>query len=306
MDRRHIFGGAITLSGLVLTAIQIVHGVQQLDGFEGQTRGVVFSVETVPFILVGLALTYVGYWLSLQDEYESDLPRIALWGLGGGLLFASVSALIIFSQQVKPTVDILNQAQYIAVNHITIGVVVGVLVGLYDARGRAHQRELEAERDRTEQFANKAMDINTYGRELSRSDSVDAVSALCIQALQGFLGLTETAFVIVGDGHYRLVDSTMVNAPDSALVELARRSREQEPTTVVVHESLPGSLAERADSALSLRITELDGDSAVLLALADDPDGFNDEDVQLLELLLAHAATALDFVSDKNTIDAGR
>jgi len=306
MERRHTFGGAIALTGLVLTAIQIVHGLQQLDGFEGQTRGIVFSVETVPFVLVGLALTYIGYWLSLQDEYESDLPRIGAWGVGSGLLFAAVSALIIFSQQVKPTVDILGQAQYIAMNHVTIGVVVGVLVGLYDARGRAHQRALEAERDRTEQFANKAMDINTYGRELTRSDSVAAVSALCIQALQGFLGLTETAFIIVGDDDHRLVDSTMVNTPDSALAELARQSRGQTATTVVIHESLPDPLEERAGGAITLRITELDGDSAVLLALTDDPDSFNDEDVQLLELLLAHAATALDLVSEDYTIDASR
>lgn len=304
MQRRGLFGGAVSLTGLVLVIVQLLQGIQQLEGFEGQTSAIVFAVETVPFLLIGGSLVYVGYWLAGQPDYEQDLSRIVAWSAGSTLLFASVSALIIFSQQVKPTVDILEQAPIIAVNHITVGAVVGVLVGLYDARGRAHERALAAERDRTEQFANKAMDINTYGRELTRSDSVDAVSALCIQALQGFLGLTEAAFVIVSDDG-RLVDSTVVNVPDSALVELARRSREQDPTTVVGHESLPGPLGDRADGAITLRITDLDGSSAVLLALTDDPDGFNDEDVQLLELLLAHAATALDSVFEQERASLG-
>ncbi|MCU4717876.1 hypothetical protein [Halapricum hydrolyticum] len=296
MQRRTSVGGAVALTGSVLVLVQLVQGIQQLEGFEGQTSAVVFAVETVPFLLVAGALVYIGYWLTGQSKYEQDLSRIVVWGVGSTLLFASVSALIIFSQQAKPGVDIL-EAPVIAINHVTVGAVVGALVGLYDAQGQAHQRALAAERDRTEQFAKKAMDINTYGRELTRSDSVDAVSALCIQALQGFLGLTGTAFLIVGDDDYQIVDSTVVDVPDRALVELARRSRDQEPTTVVGHESLPVPLDERADSAITLRITDLDGASAVLLALTDDPDGFNDEDVQLLELLLAHAATALNHVS---------
>ncbi|QSG08305.1 putative membrane protein [Halapricum desulfuricans] len=302
MQRRELFGGAIAFAGAILVLVQFVQGIQQLDGFEGQTGAVVFAVETVPFLFVAGALVYIGYWLTDQSEYEQELPRIAGWGVASAVLFASVSALVVFSQQARPTVDVLGLAPAIAINHVTVGAVVGVLVGLYDARGLAHQRALETERDRIEQFANKAMDVNTYGRELTRSDSIDAVSALCIQALQGLLGLTEAAFVVVGGEDSRIVDSTVVGVSDEGLVELASRSREQEPTTVVIHESIPDSLEERADGAITLRITDLDGASAVLLALTDDLE-FNDEDVQLLELLLAHAATALDAVSEDGEFD---
>jgi hypothetical protein len=304
MERRHTYGGGVMLAGLVLTVIQIVQGIQQVEGFDGRNSGIVFSVGTVPFVLVGFALIYVGYWLSLQDEYDQDFPRIAAWGVGSTLLFASVSALIVFSQQVKPTVDILEQAPVIAMNHITIGAVVGILVGLYDARGRSHQRALETERDRVELFAKKAMDINTYGRELNRSDSIDAVSALCIQAIQGFLGLSETAFTIVSDDEYELIDNTVVNAPEEELAELARQSRAQEQTTVATHDSLPEGLQSRADGAISLLITDLDGSSVVLLALTDDTDAFDEEDIQLLELLLTHAATSLDHIHHTPETDA--
>jgi len=301
MNRRHVYGGVIVLSGLVLTLVQVVQGVQQLDNFTGQTRTLVFAFETVPFVLIGLTLSFLGYWLIVGPTYEADLPRIGAWGLGGALLFASVGALLLFSQQVDPALDVLDQAPYVAVNQITVGAVVGVLVGLYDARSRAHLRDLQTERDRTELFAKKAMDINTYGRELNRRDTVDGVSALCIQAIQGFLDLSETAFVVVDDIETKVVDSTVVDAPDESLIELAQQARDQDSSTVVAHETLPEGLKQRAEGAVTVLVTDHGDTSVVLLALTDDPTGFDEEDVQLLELLLAHAGTALDHIYHEQT-----
>jgi hypothetical protein len=298
MERRDISGGGIVLAGLVLTAIQFVQGFQQLEGFEGSTRIVVFAFETLPFVLVGLSLSFVGYWLSSQPEYEQDAPRIVLWGAGSTLLFASVAALILFSQQVKPTVDILGQAQYAVMNQITVGAVVGILLGLYDAQSRARQRDLERERDRIEQFAKKAADINNYGRELNRSDSIDQVSSLCIQSLQTFLGLTEIAFIITDEAESELVDNTVVNVSDGALVELARDSLDQEPASVTTHHSPPDELKERAENAITMLITDREDSSVVLLALTDDATAFDTEDIQLLEMLVSHASTALDRIYD--------
>lgn len=298
MERRDVFGGGIAIAGLLLTGLQLVQGLQQLEGFEGANRVVVFTFETLPFVLIGLALAYLGYWLSRQPDYEQDLPRIVAWGVGSTLLFASVGALILFSQQVKPAVDILGQAQYVVINQITVGAVVGVLVGLYDARSRARERALEAERDRVELFAKKAADVNNYGRELNRSDSIDEVSSLCIQSLQAFLDLTELAFVITDDEEAELVDNTVVNVSDDALAELARQSLYQEPATLVTHDELPPELAERGDSAISLLVTGHADSSVVLLALTDDDSAFGETDIQLLEMLVAHAATALDRIYD--------
>jgi len=294
MERRQVYGGGIAVAGAVLTLVQLLQGLQQLRGFEGTTRAVVFGVETVPFVLVALSLVYVGYYLTSQRTYEDDLPRIAAWGVGSTLLFASVGALIVFSQQVKPTVDILDQAGFVAVNMITVGAIVGVLVGVYDARSRARQRDLQRERDRIERFAQKAADVNNYGRELNTSDSIDEVSALCIQAIQQFLGLTEIAIAVVEDGESELIDNTIVNVSEKAISEVVLDSIEQRPATVVTHDSLPADLDARTEAAVSMLFTSNAESSVVLLALTDETTEFDDAEVQLLELLVTHAATALD------------
>jgi len=241
MERRQLYGGGIAVAGLVLTVAQFAQGIQQLDGYAGTTGVLVFTFETLPFVLIGGALVYVGSWLSTQESYEPDLPRVVGWGAGSTLLFASVAALLLFSQEVTFGGNTLDQAPYVAVNHVTVGAIVGVLVGIYDARSRIRQRELERECDRVEQFARKAAAINNYGRELNRSDSIDQAQA-----------------------------------------------------TVVTHESLPAEFDERAGDAISLLVTDHDESAVVLLALTDDASALDEEAVELLEMLVSHAATALD------------
>lgn len=298
MERRQTYGGAIAATGLILAVIQIVQGIQQLDAYSGSAPEIVFVFETVPFVLIGLTLVYAGYWLWNEPEIEQYLDRVVLWGVGSALLFAAVASLIIFSQVVTLAGEARAQAPYIAMNHITVGAVVGVLLGIYDAQSTARQRAVERERDRVEQFANKAADINNYGRELNRSDSIDEVSSLCIQALQTFLGLTEIAFVITDEAESELVDNTVVGVSDDSLVTVARDSLDQTPATVVTHESLPDDLQARGGQAISLLVTNREDSSVVLLAVTEDSDDFADEDVQLLEMLVAHAATALDRIYD--------
>lgn len=296
MDRRHIYGGGIAGAGLILTIVQVVQGVQQLDGFDGTTSAVVFTFETLPFVLIGVALAFVGYWLSTHPEYEPDLPRIVAWSVGSTILFASIAALTIFSQQVTVAGDTLTQAPYVVVNNVTIGAVVGVLVGMYDSRSRMRQRELERERDRVEQFAEKAADINNYGRELNRSTSIEEVSSLCIQAVGAFLGLNNVAFVSVNDDG-TIVDDTTVGVSDESLIALAYESLDQERATVVVHDSSSAGIDGRWKNAITLLVTEYDDSAVVLVALTDETE-FDEEDVQLLEMLVAHAATSLDRLGD--------
>lgn len=296
MERREYYGGGIALVGVVLTLIQLFQGVQQLEGHTGLSDSdlvIIFAFETVPFVIIGASLIYVGYWLSRQPTYETDLQRICLWGTGSAIMFASVSALILFSQQV--TLNTLEQGQYIAMNLITLGTVVGVLVGIYDARSRANVRDLERERDRVQAFAGKAADINNYGRELNRAQSLDEVSALCIEALQTLLGITETAMIAVGDEEDTVINSTVVNVDDDALIEVAANSLDQNQSDAEVHDVLPAGFEDVADWVLTILVTEHEDTAVVLVTMAEETDAFEgDEDVQLLELLVTHAATALD------------
>lgn len=296
MQRRTLYGGGLAAAGLLLSGMQLVQGFQQLAGFEGTDRALVYVFQTAPFVLIGLTLAFVGYRLTRQPEYERELPRIVAWGVGSTLLFASVAALILFSQQV--TLNTLEGGQYVAVNQITVGAVVGVLVGLYDARGRRRQRELQAERDRVETFAGKAADVNNYGRALNRSETLDEVGSLCIQAVQSFLGLTELAVVVTDREDTEFLGNTVVNAPEETLFELAEASLDQEPTVVAIDESQSPSV-DGGRPVVSTLVTAHADSSIVLLALAEEGTTFEREDVQLLEMLVAHAATAINRIHER-------
>ena len=301
MQQRTLYGGSLGAAGLLLAGIQLLQGIQQVEGFDGGDRAIVYAFETVPFVLIGLALAFVGYWLTTQPAYEPDLPRIVAWGVGSMLLFASVAALILFSQQV--TTNSLKGGEYVAMKQITVGAVVGVLVGLYDARSRQGQRELAAERDRVEQFAQKAADVNNYGRELNRSDSLDEVSSLCIQGIQAFLDVTGVAIVATDADDHEFLDNTVVSAADETLFELANDALDQEPASAVTVEDPPDALDAPTD-LLSMLVTTHDDSSIVLLAFVDESNALEIEDVQLLEMLVAHAATAVDRIYDRRLAPA--
>ncbi|MFW6435448.1 MAG: hypothetical protein ACOCY1_03615, partial [Halovenus sp.] len=284
-------------SGVVLTGIQSIQGRQQLreiGSLSVPDQLLAFGFGTAPFLLIALALVYVGYWLGRQPVYEPYLGQIVGWGVGSAVLFAAVGALLLFNQQIA--MNTLEQGQYIVMNQVTVGAVVGVLVGIYDARGRARQQELEHERDRIETFAGKAADINNYGRELNRAASIEEVSALCIEGLQTLLGLTETGFVVIDGAERRVVNSTIVAVDEERLGDLAAEATEQDRATVELRDG-----TERADQLLSMLVTAHDDSAVVLLAVTGETTAFADEDIQLVELLVSHAGTALDRIHRLNS-----
>jgi hypothetical protein len=295
MERRTLYGGGLSFTGLLLAGTQFVQGIQQVGEFSGTDRILVFTFETVPFVLVGAALAFVGYWLATKEQYEPDLHRILAWGVGSTLLFASVAALLLFSQQV--TLDTLEQAQYIVINQVTVGAAVGTIVGLYDARSRQRQRDLQAERDRVEAFAEKAADVNNYGREINRSNSLDEVSSLCIQAFQALLDITEIAFVVSDGEEVEFVDNTIVNTDEDTLTTLADDALDQEPSSVVI-EDAPDPVADKGN-LFSILVTDHEDSAVLVLAFAGSTVDHADEDLQLFEMLIAHAATALDRIYDR-------
>ena len=286
MERRYGYGLGIVLAGGLVATVQAVHGLQQTDTV------LVFTFEAGPFVLVGLALAYVGLWLARNEEVEPDLERILAWGVGSTLLFASVAALMLFSQRVS--MGTLDRSTFIAMDLVTVGAVVGLLVGLYDARGQRRLRELERQRDRVESFANKAADVNNYGWALNQSTSVDEVSALCIQAMQALLGLSEVAIVAVTAEDTEPIDNTILDVTTEDLAALASTAREYERASVESHDRPPGNFAAEGETALSILLTERAEEAVVALAVVPAGMAFEEEDVQLMELLTSHAGTALD------------
>lgn len=285
MHHRTVVGGLVGAHGGVLAGMQVVHGLELTGG------PVAFAFEAGPFVLLAATLPYVGYWLIAHEEVEPDALRILGWTVGALLLFAAIGALLLFSQRVA--FGTLAGASSLTVDTITVGSVVGAMVGLYDARSRDQRRELAAQRDRIEDFANTAADVNNYGRALSQADSIRDVSALCIEALQVMLGVDESAVARVEGDTVEVIDSTIVGVEEDAVADLVRLGLEGEVTSVELRHDLPNGLADHAAATITVCVYAVADTAVVIVALDDDVD-FADEDLQLLELLASHAEVTLD------------
>lgn len=286
MARRHVAGAAIAVVGLGLSVLQAAHAFYQT------AIPVAQLIEAGPFVLLALALAYAGYWLATAAELEPDAFRVLAWGGGGAALFLAVSALTPFGQNVAT--DSLQRGAFLATDLVTVGAVAGVIVGLYDARSRNRRRELATERDRVRTFANRAADVNHYGRALNQCADVDDVAALLVQAVGSLLDLGEAVVLEAGDEGFRVVESTVADVSVEDLAALAERTADADQATVETYtEDLPPAVAERTGAVVGLLVTDTVGPPVVVLALGDEG-AVADETVQLFELLVAHAGTALD------------
>ncbi len=289
MPERYIYGGILASVGLVLAVIQVLHGLQQDFG-----NTVVLLVDVVPFTLVALTLTFTGYWLATNDRFEDYLHVIFAWGAGGSVLFACVAALLIFGQNV--TLGTLDRALFVAVDNITIGVMVGVLVGLYDARSRIRLRDLRGQRDRVEDFGNRAADVNNYGRALGQATTLDEVSALCIQGLGTLLDVSRVAVVDVGREDLRVLDSTL-GASDEELVTAVDAARDQEPASITVwDEAPPVDIGVDDGPLLTVKVGDAGPRTVYIIAVAPSGTVYESERIDLTELLVGHVASALSHV----------
>lgn len=289
MRERYIYGGILAIVGLVLAVIQVLHGLQQDFG-----NDVVLVVDVLPFTLAALTLTFTGYWLATNDRFEDYLAVIFAWGAGGSVLFAAIAALLIFGQNV--TLGTLDRALFVAVDNITVGVMVGILVGLYDARSRHRLDDLRHQRDRIETFGNRAADVNNYGRALGQASTLDEVSALCVQALGTLLGVTRVAVVDVGREDLRVLDSTLA-ASDEDLVLAVEAAREQDPASIVVWDADPPvEIGTDAGPLITTKVGDAGPRTVYIVAVAPRGTVFEEENVELTELLVGHVATALGHV----------
>ncbi|MEZ3115462.1 hypothetical protein RYH80_05970 [Halobaculum sp. MBLA0147] len=178
MRRESLAAGALLCVGVALAAVQAT----AFDG--GVTTATL--VRSGPMLAVAGAVVYGGAWLLRNGAPAGDADRILAWTLGGGVTVGAVVVLAAIGRAV-PAVGAL------AVDGATGGVLAGLLVGLYDARGRARREEVES-------FARRVSALNQYGKALNNSATVDEVSALCVEAVEYLVAGDGAAFVLVDDG----------------------------------------------------------------------------------------------------------
>lgn len=283
MDQRRLAGGALVALGAVLAVIQVVHAVRQTS------IPVAIAVDAVPFVAMALAVAFVGGWLLRADDDDGPV-RVVAWSAGGMLTLAAVAALVLFSRRV--TTGSLARASYLTVDLVTVGALTGALVGLYDARSRARARALAAERDRIEAFAEKAADVNNYGRAINGARSLDAVGAYVVEAFGTLGGVGETALVRLESGGVHAYADTVRSVDEATLADLAAAARGDPSGEVVVRDAPEDvSLPPGVGAAVTALVDETAG--VVIVALRGDDAPLGEEDRQLLELIVSHAGAAV-------------
>ncbi|MGB9930426.1 hypothetical protein [Haloarcula amylolytica] len=297
MNQRSLTGAALALSGVVLAAIQVLHAVQQ-------TRiPVAVAVDALPFAAMGLAIAYAGVWLARDTTFGGATSRVAAWAAGGTVAFAAIAALLLFTQRV--TSGSLARASYLTVDLVTVGALAGVLVGLYDARSRSRLHELAAERDRIEAFADKAADVNNYGRAIASAPSVDGVAAFVVEAFGTITGMEETAVVRLNDGDAVALANTIRTVPVDVVGSFAQTVRTQQQGEVTVHDRpFPVDLSESVTDCVSAVVLGDEGTTTVVISVTTDGTTVGEEDQKLLELIVSHASVRMAAL-DRRPADKG-
>jgi len=289
---RQVQGTLIGLAGLSLTVIQVFHAWTRTMTTVG------LAVDAIPFVLMSLTVAYVGYWVARDEDHsDENLQWVGIWAIGGVVGFASISALILFSANVAARgFPVFESAPALAMDNITAGALAGILVGLYDARSRERLTDLEQERERVEAFAERAADVNNYGRAVNECTSLEEVSALCIEALERFVDLGGAAFVEQHGDETTIVDSTIIGIDDesAALAGLLERTTDLEPAVAETYtDDIPAALGDDVTAVMGLLVTRVDGTTVSIIALNRSDTEIEEETRTLLEMLVSHASTAI-------------
>jgi len=259
-------------------------------------------VSTGPFLLIAATVAFVGAWLWIQDDPVGSFGnQILAWTAGGAVTFGSIGYLLAIGLPAPPGQSGMFQ---VVLQAGAAGSVAGIAVGLYDAKSRHRFQELEAERDRVEQFARKAKSLNAYGKALYESQDVHDVSALSMEVLELLIGSHESAVIEVGT-ETRILDSTIPSAHTEFLFDVAgavenRPSMETVRVPEDLERALPSELNGEEVLAVPIGAAEK---TVVLVSVVDSEDAYTEEDLDLLGTLSSHVGTAL-LSLDKSAVSA--
>lgn len=289
MDRQYLSALGLIGYGLVLGVVYLV---------QGASGDLLSVVRVVPFILISAAIAYTGVWLLRHEEFRGHADWVVAWTIGGGTTFMALAALVVLNHWVD--VATTTPAARTILDTVAGGSLAGVAAGLYDAQSRKRYGDLQVERDKVERFANKAESLNRYAQALNESTHIDEISALSLEVVQLLIGSRDAAFLLVENGTVRVIDSTLEHSTTTE--DIGREVATFEPmSTVRCPEETDCRLPEDSpvDEIVAVPVTAGSDCVAVLLAVPETSESYTDEDVDLLELLSAHMATALSDIDTR-------
>jgi len=118
----------------------------------------VVAILTGVLIPMGLAVALVagGYWLYTSAIETEFIPRVGVWFGSGIVGMAAIGAVLLVYQSAEA--GTIEHGRFVLGNLLTTGGIGGLVVGVYDARQRQHQRALADSRARYQTLTDAAPD----------------------------------------------------------------------------------------------------------------------------------------------------
>jgi len=161
-DRRRAAGsGLVTGLGLSFLVVHLNNALTPNQGAWGFALGIVFPT------LMAAALTAVGILLLMGRTMGSAL-RVGGWSFVGAVT-ASLAGILISLYQITEGVE-LSHVTYVISNVATYGGIMGVVVGVYNARQAETARQLDSEQVRAASLGNRLSVLNRVLRHDIRTN----------------------------------------------------------------------------------------------------------------------------------------
>lgn len=127
-------------SGAVLIGIHLTHAAQSNEGLQTFLLGILIPLGGAMGVFAG------GAWLARSTTLDTRLLRIGLWTIFIAFVVMGGQGLTILYQQAEGVT--MSHGYYVLANAATAGAVVGLVIGIYDARqqqARARSERLQSQ-----------------------------------------------------------------------------------------------------------------------------------------------------------------
>lgn len=133
------------LWGCVIGGLGLLFGVIELAHIRALTAPADILIEGVfPFLgVVGLIGAGYAIWRRRYTYDDADVPRVVGWTVIGMTGMAIVFLWHLRHQLLRT--DMVHHSQFLLVNHLIAGSLLGFIIGTYDARSRTYRRSLTQE-----------------------------------------------------------------------------------------------------------------------------------------------------------------
>ncbi|MCU4924862.1 ATP-binding protein [Halobacteria archaeon AArc-dxtr1] len=288
---RHRPGLPLSVVGCIALGLVLAHWYR-LAFRDGTTIVTVLVRDIGPLLASIMALAGV-YWLVAQKLDVAAQRRILLWVLGG---IGAVGGIGFLTSLVQQPGAILSVPSYVVVNVATGGLVIGLLVGVYDARSEQRDRALLA--------------LHETAQNLLEAQSKVQACRISVDAANSVVHLPLTAIWLVEEDRLEPV----------AMSDDAADVFETQPV-LTADDSLAWSVYDHQEPSLFDDVSGQDdvhnpqtavtseyivplGEHGVMISGRSAPVGFSSLQLELVELIAAYTELVLDRIDRTHRLQA--